>query len=177
MNKLLTKKDFEEVYFSGGLGNKLRSWQSAAELLASDYKGTVTARSRVANSKNVRYNVGMEEVKDFGDEFYFNESAPDENLLIQGEFLHDAYHNRYLMYSDEKIKMRKFLKLPSDKIKTSEGTTTYIILNTLMSPNSWEDFRILEAEYFGHVIEFGIYNHYLGDCLGRNTIIWEVRSY
>lgn len=137
-------------------------------------------------------------------DLYFNESAPDDRLLLQGEYHND--HTRYLMYSRAQLAMKDALALPLDhdymgmilcgfRVEgpteywqaaaeserqhrhESEGLKTEMLLRANMNANSWEDFNILRDEYPGHIIEFGCYDCELGSVTGRNTLMWEVRHY
>jgi hypothetical protein len=186
---LNNKQDFERAYFNNELGNRLKSWQTLKELLNSDYRGLVSIRSRQVSGTSY-YNVPIDSIANkLGkslNEYYFNESAPDDHLIIQGEYFHGTsssgtFHNRSLMYSEAPVKMKEFIKLPEGRglmcRHFSEGITTNIILQHYMNANSYDDFQILQEQYPDHVIEFGIYNHELGIVPHRNTIIWEVRQY
>lgn len=187
-----TKRDFLEKYTSGQLGNKIRSWPSIAALKSSDYRGPVSIRSRTSNWKTMYY-VPQERVfaceRQFGPDFYFNESAPDDRLTIQGEYWNN--HTRYLMYSRAQVAMKQALGLPlvsdpqtwrygidpANWRHESEGLRTEMLLRANMNANSYEDFQILRDNYPAHVIEFSCYDTELGSVPGRNTLIWEVRSY
>lgn len=173
-----TKAQFIELYFRGALGNRLRTWKNYGDLLASGYKGNVTVRSRIPDvSHGCIYQVPVDSIpaifpklRDSGslDLYYFNESAPDEHLAIQGELW-----NRSLTWSAKKLPMREALQKPS----YAEGSTTEMLLRQHMNDNSYEDFMLLRNLYPDHVIEFGCYYKCLGDIPHRNVIIWEVRDY
>lgn len=195
---ITTKKDFLEKYTSGQLGNKLRSWNDLDTLKSSDYRGPVSIRSRLLSWKTMYY-VPQERLdailakegrlRGFATEdLYYNESAPDHRLTIQGEYLNN--HTRYLMYSREKLAMKDALALPLNQDilpwpgaelgawrHESEGLLTEMLLRANMNANSYDDFQILRDEYPDHVIEFSCYDCELGSIPSRNTLIWEVRSY
>jgi hypothetical protein len=59
----------------------------------------------------------------------------------------------------------------------ADGLAAKTILRSFCCPSSLDDMYTLLELYPGHVIEFGVYNHCLGDVRNRNTIIWEVRRY
>ena len=108
----------------------------------------------------------------------FNESAPDDHLLIQGEIIYQpdsrVYPDNYLLlYSTEKTQMKFALK----NAKTASGLKVRIMLEHLMTESSWEDLLDLMEKYPESVIEFSTYDICLGNLPGRNTIIWEVRDY
>lgn len=204
-----TKREFLDLYQSDKLGNKIRSWPTLKALEASDYKGRVTIRSRQRSWKTL-YNISIGEahyqvVYNGGNDYYFNESAPDDRLILQGEYWND--HTRYLMYSRASLPMKDALALPlgqhdltpyfteaykrgwveKDWLKCcpnggqerfqAEGLRAEMLLKASMNTNSWEDFQILRDEYPGHIIEFSCYDCELGSIPGRNTLVWEVRKY
>lgn len=170
-----------DAYKRGLFGNKLRTWYSLDEFKASGYNKSVSLRySGPHGGMFCAYNVI--DVNDKVDEFVamgadrnlfvVNESAPDEHLTIQGEFTH--LENGYnLFYSEIKGKMRDAMKFGV----SVKGLVALEMLRHYTSPNSFSDMVELIELYPYHVIEFSCYDHHLGDCIGRNTIIWEVRKY
>lgn len=178
---ILTKKSNYELYERGLYGNKLRTWDNIHIFRESGYIGSVTIRYKGINGgsyccydcKDIE-----PEVKRFISEgadielFTFNESAPDERLIIQGEFTHGT-SGYQLFYSLKKGKMRDCLK----EGISETGIKAKLIMQHLLSPNSFSDIMELIDIYPDHVIEFSTYNKSLGNCSQRNTIIWEVRKY
>lgn len=176
-----TKSINYNLYKRGLYGNKLRTWYSLNEYIKSGYNNTVTLRySGVGGGMYCAYNIinpklKIEEFVKQGanrDLFIINESAPDENLLIQGEITKD-YRGYNLFFSLEKGKMRDCLK---NGIQTN-GLKSKIILQKYLFPNSYNDIMELIELYPNHIIEFSSYEFKLGDCQNRNTIIWEIRNY
>jgi hypothetical protein len=177
---IATKSEFLRLWNAGRLGNKLRTWDRIDDAVG--YEGRFGIRSRRPGSINTTYGVSREDVPaavarmvslgEGAGDLYFGEMAPDHRLLIQGEFFHAAGFNRHLMYSTEQVPMKRVAAWSH-----TDGVSAAVILRSYMSPGSWDDFEALQERYPDHVIEFGCYECDLGDVPGRNTIIWEVRSY
>jgi hypothetical protein len=106
------------------------------------------------------------------DRVIINESAPDHRLLLQGELMHSG-KGLYLTGSYEKTDMRSAMK----KAWNAGGLRVNSILKHLASPVSYDMLMELLDRYPGHVVEFGIYDCFLGWGRGHNTVIWEVRNY
>lgn len=181
--EILRKEDQYRLWQSGLFGNKLRTWNSYAEVIASGYQGTVTMRYRgSAGGGFVQYEVPLssilsaqEEWKRSGaqeDLITFNESAPDSQLVLQGEVMHD-YRGYVFFYSDEKKKMRDALRHG----RHVEGLHAKLLLEMSMTPSSFADLEALFDRYPSSVVELSVYEFCLGDIPGRNTVVWEVRNY
>jgi hypothetical protein len=197
------KKEFLHLWNNGVLGNKLRSWDTYEELQRSGYRGSVGIRGRAVDSKLVRYYVPYEDILETvaritadPTSVYFGESAPDSQLILQGEFFHGenrsgTFIDRHLTYSRFKGPMRKALSLPLYPYPEAtlegnlyeawkfdlSGLQAIMLLKSTMNENSYDDFVALQELYPDHTIEFGVYSSCLGSCDGRNTLIWEVRYY
>lgn len=180
-----SKKKNHYLLKNGFLGNTLRTWSSIEELKDSGYSGTVSMRyNGIGGGARCAYNIPVncidKECNMWTSCGYdiklisFNESAPDDKMLIQGEFYNTGFAPYYLYYSTLPMKMRNALK---EGGRTSCGLHTKVMLQHLMTPSSLEDFYLLDELYPEHVIEFGTYSINLGCISGRNTIIWEVRKY
>jgi hypothetical protein len=61
--------------------------------------------------------------------------------------------------------------------ETSTGLASDLLLRSVMTPLSYEDWRLLLDRHPGHVLEVSVYEHCLGDTPGRNALVWEVRRY
>lgn len=185
---IATKEAFREAWLAGRLGNRPRVWTSEAEVAASGYCGELSIRVHASSSQHSRYGVpaadlarvaaGLRNTGATG--LWFNESAPDDCLILQGEFFHgtksDCIINRYLHYSTEKCRMKEAFAY-GKPTKQSEGVATDVILSTFLSPWAWDDFQVLRNQYEDHTIEFGVYSKSVGVLPGNNTLIWEVRNY
>lgn len=165
-SRVKTKKDFYRRWLLGEFGNRLRSWEDAS-LITCPY---VNVR-QITSCKDIQYNVPKGEVP-VGPQYRYNEPAPDNDLLIQGE-VYLGHRGIELTFSQEKCKMRTAMQNPI----FVHGIKAQYVLMLYCCPSSYSDLQALFELYPGHVIEFGVYNHNLGDVPNRNTIIWEVRSY
>lgn len=175
-----TKHEFREGMMAGLFGNRLKTWRSYFELQTSEYEGTVTARVFVADSNWTMYRIPVNQIPQVlenlkkahervdVDKVWFNESAPDEHLVLQGELWDHS-----LMYSRERVPMKQAMAKPL----YAEGLQTEMLLRGCMNANSYEDLNELRVNYPDHCIEFSSYEHCLGNMPHRNTIIWEVRAY
>lgn len=173
MDTISCKKKFFELYLAGRLGNKLRVFASPSELRESKYNGTVTARSTSEHDKTCLYRLSWQEAIHLPGHFCFNESAPDDQLLIQGEVMRTP-GGLYLRYSTERsIPIRIAMR----SAKTAQGLKADCILKHFLNTASYEDIKELLDTYSDAVVEFSTYVKDLGDLPNRNTIIWEVRNY
>lgn len=201
--RIKDKAQFRAMWLAGKFGNKPRVWRSYDEIVAAGYHGNVAFRMHVPNSKHTRYGVqasqiptALEELSRVGiqaKDVWFNESAPDDRLVLQGEYFDGekgpALYDRCLTYSRAKTQMKTALALPlhgglnyfgpnNDQFRReTEGINTELLLQSVMNCNSWDDFNELRELYPGHVIEFSVYDHCVGDCPHRNTLFWEIRDY
>lgn len=195
-----TKKDFYARYIMGGFGNKPRTWADWKELAESDYNGLVTARDMKPGGP-CHYRVPARDIraaykhwqrwKDAENHLYvplpqqraafspaafrYNESMPDEHLVLQGNVWMGERGLR-LEYSCEKnIGHRDAVNQPY--LKEAEGLLTYSLLRVHLYPSSFEDLMELLDEYEGATIEFSAYSRSVGVIPHRNVIFWECRAY
>lgn len=182
MNKIENKQTFFELWSNGLLGNKLRSWGTPEDIKDDNYGGFLTMRMRdKSGGGKTIYNIPAARAKIEYDKWlsegikpihiYFNESAPDEFLISQGEIMRSNDFYDYF-YCNEKMKMKDAMRLG----KTMKGLQVKLYLESIMTPNSWTDLQELLDKYPGSVIEFSVYEHCLGCYPGRNCLIWEIRS-
>lgn len=168
----VTKSEFYRRYASGEFGNRPRSWSDAASLLASGFSGCVTVRSTTPGGK-CRYGVPVKEAVKETSGFRFNESMPDDLLLLQGEVFVTEDGRTTLTYSTERgLSMRSAMQLP----RSASGSAALAILRQYLWPSSFDDVVDLMRDS-GGVVEFGAYEKAIGDLPHRNTVIWEVRNY
>lgn len=180
---VLTKSDYYKRWLQGEFGNRLRAWQSYADLLASDYTGRVGVRYKEPGSPYCRYAVQIADVPsvisafvlDGADpaKFTIGEMAPDDCITCQGE-LQQGLNSYDLFYSTLHGKqMRDALRLEP---QWASGARVPRILRHFMDGSSYDDVMELIDSYPDHVIEFSCYDRPVGNCR-RNTLIWEVRYY
>ena len=133
----------------GMYGNKALTWDSYKEILDSGWKGKVCMRSKkgIARGKT-EYNLDINEVpgiiedwKELGIPEYmisFNQSMPDEHLVIQGEVSRSTFHHRgklYLYYSTAKLPMNQALNI---KAETATGLKVLCLLKGNLDPSSFQ---------------------------------------
>lgn len=184
--KVATKADSYKLYEEGRFGNKLRTWGSLAEISGSGYAGRVVMRykGRAGGARYPKLGVHLTqkeaalnllEWRRLGaveTEVAYNEAAPDERLLLQGEVTLSTEHIS-LFWSDEKTTMRRAL----GKGKQWHGLRALLLLKTKLYPSSWADMEALFERFPDSVIEFSAYSTEVGSIKGRNAVIWEVRDY
>jgi hypothetical protein len=180
-----SKRAMYRLYEQGRLGNKLNSWSSLNDFEASDYTGTVSLRyAGAAGGGWVAYEVPREGVREMVgrwqtegaslDAVRINESAPDSQLILQGEVAEAPYYSSIVLrFSTWRGKMRDAMRFAEHV----EGVSALAILHSYLWPSSYEDIQELLGIYPGAVVEFSAYESALGCYRGRNTVIWEVRNY
>lgn len=184
MRTINSKTEYFRLWENGLIGNTLKVWGSIADIKEEGYKGQLSARvKRATGGGFYRYNIknvaeAEQTVAEWvatgipENQIYFNESAPDQFLIMQGEIMRSTdYYD--LTYSREQIKMRDAMR----SAKTMKGVSVVSYLETIMTPSSYEDIKDLFEIFPDSVIEFGVYQHCLGKLPSRNCLIWEVRNY
>ena len=120
----------------------------------------------------IKENSGIEK-KDL----WINACFPADKVLLQGNYLGfdgiGAFH--VLEYS--LIKNLHLRDALLKEMKFSKGLYTLILLNSLMTFSSWNDFEFLRNSWPDAAIELSIYSHNVGKIPNRNTMFWEVRHY
>lgn len=149
----------------GHFGNRIRSWSTQKELLASTYRGLVVARSKLPGGKC-----------DYGVVFDIaaNEVCPDQHLILQGEITRSTYHGYSLFCSTALLPMRQALAVYGKQYYALQALELIRQAASLRSMTMLEDLLDL---YDDAVIEFSCYDHCLGNIPGHNILIWEVRNY
>ena len=183
---ILCKRDNHRVWTSGGLGNRLRVWTLDA-YLASSFGGRVTLRYLGgAGGGPCLYDLRRGDVPGAVDRLLregwrrelltVNEGAPDDAILVQGEYLNDVLPGAVegFAFSRVRLKMRDALRESREEWTGLRGR---FLLRSLMTPSSWADYDALLSLYPGHVLEVSVYSRNLGDRPGRNALVWEVRRY
>lgn len=190
--EVLDKAQSFRLWRTGAYGNKLRAWSTVGEYLRSDFRGKVALRSRRGGGGQFCvYDVPPWEVPlAWGDlvaegadpdDVMVNEAAPDQHVVLQGEYWNGSYLGRdgyprscYLFYSRTQDQMRAALiRAP----EVAEGLRADLMIEQVMSPGSREDWEDLKARFPEHVFELSVYDVFLGDVPRRNALVWEVRRY
>lgn len=164
-----TKADFYARYQRGEFGNRPRTWSDSEALRASGYDGSVTVRSKEAGGK-CRYRVPAREAVAM--DGTFNESMPDDLLLIQGEVVRTEAGLQLSYSTVTGLTMREAMRSPI----RAAGIAAEMLLRRYLWPASRDDLMEL-LETYDAVVEFGAYSCAVGDCPRRNTVVWEVRNY
>jgi hypothetical protein len=190
LNSILNKKQNYALWQAGAFGNKLRAWRSFWEWRASRIPGPVAVRVLEGRGGGLCiYDVFPVDARWVGaaasaagisiDALMVNEMAPHAEIL-QGEYLNDfcaidgEVQWGYFLHSRAPLRMRDALKATPE---VTHGLRADLMIREAMTPASYDDWQLLLARYPGHVFEVSIYDHCLGDCPGRNALVWEVRKY
>ncbi len=177
------KDAFYKLYHGMRLGNRLRTFDNYAALRDSGYRGNVSMRYKdIAADEFKAYQVPtaavplrMGEFATKGanpDKFTFNESAPDDELIMQGELCHTV-GGLQVSYCCDPVNMREALL----RCVHVDGLFARELLRLHMCNRSYEMIWELLDLYPDSAIEFGVYSRYLGVLPRHNTVIWEVRNY
>lgn len=189
---ILTKRQNFQLWQLGAFGNKLRAWRTIGEWRTSGFLGLVALRSlQPGGGGPCQYNltpakvpyVVREWTAGFGvayDQIMVNEMAPDDGILLQGEYLNDISvidgepRWGYFLHSRARVPMRDALMQAP---MVAQGLRADLMLREAMTPSSYDDWRELLDHYPGHVLEVSIYDRCLGDIPNRNALVWEIRRY
>lgn len=176
-----TKQQFIDRWLDGEFGNRIEAWRTVEEALLSK-RSPITIRFKTTAAKTV-YGIPREALESKviqlnkggvnPNDIYFNAVAPDDALILQGEYW-TGIPSHYLLYSRLKAPMKQALQFNNME---SRGLSSRMLLQRYMAPSSFDDFMELATAYKDHVIEFGIYSRNVGYIKNRNVLIWEVRKY
>jgi len=163
-----------ELYLKGVYGNKPLAWRSGNEMWAAGYRGPCTIRGRVSDSGVSRRQYGVPAEKARYDTNFVNETMPDDELLIQGEFQQDIRH-LYIHYSQIKgISNQQAMR--SHGSEHAWGIKAREILKHYMDACSYDNVDRLLNLFPEGAVEFSTFRIPVGD-LGWNTVFWEIRQY
>jgi hypothetical protein len=171
-----TKQDFYRRWKNLEFGNRIRMFDTQQDLRESGYTGLVSARSKgIAGGGRTAY--GIKAFDAAFERYYadmtFNESAPDDVLLFQGELMHGCPEGYYLFGSTTKLPMRQAMLQGVQY----HGVRALGLLKYYCWPASYDMLMELLDKYPDAVIEFGAYGKELGELPGHNVVIWEMRNY
>ena len=175
------KIEFYRRWREGEFGNRIRSFDSYADLCKSGYQGLTVVRYKVPGHPFCRYEIPRHQVEEVLEEFVskgarrdlftFNESAPDSRLILQGEVCRSIRHLE-LHYSRAQLPMRKALR---EDPQCACGLQALTLLRGALWPKSLT--MLQELLEYDAVVEFSAFDRAVGDIPGHNTLIWEVRNY
>lgn len=177
MSVIRSKAEFYRRWHAGLLGNRPRTWSTPEALQASGFAGTVTIRTVGQGGGKTRYRVPVSEALALAEAWpgqaTFNESAPDDLLLLQGEVAR-IVGGLYLRYSTTPgLKMQEAMR----EAHEARGLLAKALLDVFLAPASRDDLETLWDLYPDAVIEFSAYSRNVGDQPHRNALLWEVRNY
>ena len=181
-----TKAQSYALYERGRFGNKLRTWSRLGEIAPSGFQGRVVMRYKGRHGGAAFPRLGeqitlaeaaftlrmWEALGAREEEVAYNEAAPDDLLVLQGEVTLSTEHLS-LFWADEKTTMRRALVHG----RQWQGLRALALLRSRLFPSSWADLEALLELYPSSVIEFSAYRVPVGNLPGRNAVIWEVRDY
>jgi hypothetical protein len=177
------KHEAYALFLGGFFGNKPRTWKDYRTLMGDNFKGNVSIRSRAGMGRSrVQYGVSMENVSEVVDrlsgqgicvdDLTFNESMPDDHLVIQGEVTM-APGGLWMHYSTAKDRMNAAL---AEDPKHAKGFDAQRLLKDGMQGRDYMHLVDLMEEYPNDVIEFSSYSVPVGEEK-TNSVIWEVRGF
>jgi hypothetical protein len=194
MRKIKTKARAFDLYMAGGFGTRLQSWfgldtfpkdffsaphRRAIMRVLGQGCGPVYDNIRSMNQLYCLY--ARLRFAGYGQKhIWIGEQAPNDKIIIQGHLYNCACegepYNNFDVFEYTTRPMN--LALSHRKgFSTMRGLRTRLVLKDVMSPCSWEDFNILLGLYPNHVLEFSVFDCYLGHLPKRNAIVWEIRQY
>jgi len=180
------KKIFYNLYNKNLLGNKLKTWYTLRDIKKDNYSGPLMIRQTTGHGGLVKEFKNLDELSDYinsslvdkeaREHFIYNECAPDDRVVLQGEvkYLDDGRLYLYCARSCRGMRMREALAKHAESFY---GMQARAILGQMLNNASYDDLFGLLEEYEGHVVEFSAYSINVGWAKGRNILIWEVRYY
>ncbi len=186
MTEIRTKREFFQRWEAGELGNKLRTWRTPAEALASGCTPVGFRQIGTAGGGKLDI-VPREEIsatadrwRSEGRQFMICEAAPDHRATIQGEVCRPTRGSRGGLCGiiGRVINGRRMRdSIAAGDLKPVGGAQVSVLLSTYMDANSRDDLDALLERYPDAAIEFTCYEISVGCYPRRNTIFWEVRNY
>lgn len=178
MDDLRIKKRVAELWKLGAFGNKLPSWATPGETPPSlRESGRFSLRSYAPGGRFIP-NMPFRVMADlWSPQYYVCTPAPDEFRIVQGELLRDV-GGLLFTHSFEPCTLREALLKQDGTVKQMHGFAVNLYLQSVCSPESYiEIMDNLDFGGDGAIVEFTVFNRFVGDRPGRNTIIWELRKY
>ena len=106
--------------------------------------------------------------------FNLTPMMPDDKIVVQGEIARSDQFGWIFRVSHMKRPMN--ISLGTDQHHHT-GPGYWLYLKQVMDDASYQELQILFERYPNATVEFSTYSINVGDCPGRNTLIWEVRNY
>jgi len=178
-----TKSEYYARWFKGEFGNKPRTFDTLKALMEDPYDGLLTVRWKTIGDPRLtgyRTKQQIKEILNIPESrwsekalFTFNESMPDDKLIIQG-YLTRTTNFLELHYSKQKHKICNSRHWEDGKILN--GLQALLTLQHYVPVTDHEHLNYLLNQYPDSVIEFSTYTIPVG-ILSKQTIIWEIREY
>lgn len=168
---------------AGEYGNRMRQWSSVDEWVASGYADPVALRVSMEKPGGPKeFNVSPADVDSVirkwecehgvrRDQVRVAEMANGPRIL-QGKYAND--------FTGELLYTLGSGPLPTALEQWHSyafGLRSDLLIRNTMTTASYEDWTELLLRYPRHVFEFSVWDSCVGDTLGRNAIVWEVRTY
>lgn len=181
--EITSKLQSYALWQQGRFGNKFRTWNSLKEIERDGFAGEVTMRYRGSANGFCDYRVPVSDILRVQQAWLlrgaqlslitFNESAPDDCLVLQGEVQQSSDHLSLTYNVDRGLKMREAMK----KARHASGLTACSLLERHLWPVCLDELHELLTDFPSAVVEFSAYDRAVGCFPHRNTVIWEVRHY
>lgn len=169
-----TKTKMYEYLKKGLLGNTAKIYNSLNEIpkneiLSMRYNqaGNISkCDPNMTKDKLINRNIDLSEVT------ICQQPQQYANCLLNGEITKNHF-GLDLRYKIGNMWMRPAMKI-ADR---ATGLFAQKILDTYLTSSDYDCLMDLLDIYEGHIIEFTVFDNYVGTIPNRNTIIWEVRKY
>lgn len=106
--------------------------------------------------------------------FNLTPMMPDDKIVVQGEIARSEKYGWIFRVSHMNRPMN--VAFGTDQ-QHHKGPAYWLYLKQIMDPSSYDDLQELFDTFPDSIVEFSTYSINVGDCPGRNTLIWEVRNY
>lgn len=170
----LNKMEFYERWLNMHFGNRPRCWLSLDELKASGYDGKFSVRSRTPGGRLQTKQSLEQQHSSIGDNVVYQESLPDQFLVIQASMGRDPFQGLWIEYClESNIHFRQAMQQST----FARGLEATMLLRRFVDPSSLDDLFQLTDSYPNAVIEFATYTIDVGVLPRRRTVIFEVREY
>ncbi len=178
-----TKAEYIARSQAGQLGNYLKSWDRAIDVLESDYTGYLTIRNRVFGSPHfipvtqrcclVSHVALLESRGEREENLYFQQiPPPGSRRVIQFEAVRSE-RGIDLCYELDTTEPLRGIR---DRGKWASGLMAASVLRTYLSPGSYDDLWEIWGEHPTSVIEATEFSENVGE-FSRPLLFWEVRDF
>jgi len=169
-----TKLKMYRFLKKGLFGNTSKIYESLSEM-----PNNIPMSMRYNRPGNIkRCNPGITKKEIIKNKINFNDITVCEQPELKGKCVLNAelminHKGLNLRYKVGNMWMRPAMKNPDRAI----GLKAKFILEKYLNSSDYDTIMDLLNIYPDHIIEFTVFDHYVGTIPNRNTIIWEVRRY